>query len=262
MTASRVLRRLRMVLCLLLVSCAPGSWAEPVQPKYGPADKPLAVPLSQEHSYFLDSRHPAPDFWCLSAFYVSQPDETSCSAAAVAMVLNGLLNADRPRGDKERNITPSELLRKIQGDWKPRLAPQGLDGRHGVTLKQLEIFLKAGLSEYSRSQFFVERHEVAATNAQELKRLRDALRENEGNPGDFILLHFVQDELTLAPGGPFPHVSPVGAYDAAGRRVLIFDVDREWYEPYWVSDEDLLKAIARPTAAFGRGGFIRVGRRP
>jgi hypothetical protein len=107
----------------------------------------------------------------------------------------------------------------------------------------------------------VERHEVATDDAQELRRLRDVLRANEANPDDSILLHFVQDELTSAPGGPFPHVSPVGAYDAVKGRVLIFDVDREWYEPYWVSDEDLLKAMARSTAAFGHGGFIRVGRR-
>ena len=247
-------------LCLILSLCAPGSWA--ADPKYGPAGQSLAVPLTQDHSYFQDSRHPSPDFWRLSAFYVPQTDAASCSAASVAMVLNGLLNADRPRGDRERNVTPDELLKKIQGDWKSRLAPQGLDGRHGVTLKQLEIFLKEGLSEYGRSQFFVERHEVAAADAEALQRLRGILRENEENPGDFILLHFVQDDLTRAPGGPFPHVSPVGAYDAARRRVLIFDVDREWYEPYWASDEEVLKAMAHPTAAFGRGGYIRVGRRP
>ncbi len=247
-----------LALGLTLLLCAHGAWAEPAHAKYGLS----AVPLAQEHSYLQDPKQPAPDFWNLNAYYVSQPDESACSAAAVSMVLNALLNAERPRGDQERNITPAGLLKKIQGDWKPRLAPKGLDGRHGVTLGQLEIFLKAGLSEYSRFPFIVERHEVAAVDAQGLERLREALRENERNAHDFILLHFVQDELTGAPGGPFPHVSPVGAYDAVRRKVLIFDVDRDWYEPYWVSDEDLLRALAHPTKAFGRGGVLRVGRAP
>ena len=70
----------------------------------------------------------------------------------------------------------------------------------------------------------------------------------------------MQDDLTKAKGGPFPHVSAIGAYDAAKKRVLLFDVDREWYEPYWVPDVELLTAMAHPTAAFGHGGRIRVAR--
>ncbi len=37
-----------------------------------------------------------------------------------------------------------------------------------------------------------------------------ALAANEKNPGDIMLLHFSQDLVTGAPGGPYPHVSPVG----------------------------------------------------
>jgi Phytochelatin synthase len=33
-----------------------------------------------------------------------------------------------------------------------------------------------------------------------------------------------------------PHISPIGAYDRDARQVLIMDVDREWYVPYWSPD--------------------------
>ena len=104
----------------------------------------------------------------------------------------------------------------------------------------------------------MEKYEVAAGDGAALENFRQCLMENEKSPDDIIVLHFVQDDLTKAKGGPFPHISPVGAYDAARERVLIFDVDREWYEPYWVPICDLLKAMAHETKAFGRGGCIRV----
>jgi hypothetical protein len=245
---------------VLLAICIWGIPAVAADPKYGPADRPFAVPLSQDHSYFLDTRHPAPDFWSLNSFYVPQATGYSCSVAAAAMVLNGLLNTGRARGDEEKNILEPDLIAKVKGDWQALMSPAGLDGRHGMTLEQLESFLKAGLAAYSQSKFTVVRHEVASASDRELQELRRRLSENESNPRDFILVHFVQDDLTLAKGGPFPHISPVGAYDEARHRVLIFDVDREWYEPYWVSDEALLKAMAHPTPAFGHGGFLWVGR--
>jgi len=234
--------------------------ARAADPKYGPADKPIAAPLAKDNAYFRAAGRRAPDFWRLNSFYVPQINGYSCSAAAVAMVLNAMLNVDRPRGDQDQNITQEELLKNVKGDWQALLSPSGLDGRHGLTLAQLEAFLKAGLATYSKSEFLVERHEAAASGDRELKELRRALSENEKNPDDLIVVHFAQDDLTRAKGGPFPHISPIGAYDAARKRVLIFDVDREWYEPYWVPDEALLKAMAHETTAFGRGGYIRVSK--
>ena len=49
-----------------------------------------------------------------------------------------------------------------------------------------------------------------------------------------------------------------GAYDGKNRRVLILDVDRYWYSPYWVSDEDLLAAMNHKTKPLGAGGIVRI----
>ena len=251
---------MKLWLILALALCRPPAWA--LDPKYGPADKPVAVPLSQDHAYFRGPGRKAPDFWRLNSFYVPQINDYSCSAAAAAMALNAMLNADRHRDDQDKNITQQELLDKVNGDWQALLSPLGLGGKHGLSLAQLEAFLKAGFETYGKAKFLVERHETAASGDKELKEFRRALVENEDNPDDLIVVHFVQDDLTQAKGGPFPHISPIGAYDAARKRVLIFDVDREWYEPYWVRDEELLRAMAHATAAFGRGGYVRVSRAP
>ena len=245
-----------------LLLCSASVPASAADPKYGPADQPIATPLSQDHAYFQEPGHAAPDFWRLNSFYVPQNNEYSCSAAAAAMTLNALLAARQPRNDQDRNITPTSLIEKVKGDWQALVSPAGLHGRHGLTLAQLEALLRAGLQAYSQTRFVVERHEVAAAGDKELAQLRKTLIENEKSAEDLVVAHFVQDDLTKAAGGPYPHISPLGAYDAARKWVLIFDVDKEWYEPYWVPDTELLKAMAHATAAFGHGGYIRVSQAP
>ncbi len=97
---------------------------------------------------------------------------------------------------------------------------------------------------------------AGAQTAQSLEAFRKALAGNERDPNDIMLLHFTQDTLTGAPGRVYAHVSPVGAYDEKTHRVLIMDVDREWYEPYWAADTQVFSAMAVKTKAFGQGGYV------
>jgi hypothetical protein len=224
-------------------------------PKYGPSEKPLAVPVSQEHDYLRAA--PAPDFWALVPYYVSQFNEAACSAASVAMVVNAAVRAARPLGNETRNITQEVLLDQVEvAHWKARLSTLGYFGHHGLTLSQLGEVSEAALHTFGASRATVE--VVAADGSpQGLARFRAALAANERSARDAIILHFIQDGVTAAPGGPYPHISPVGAYDAATKRVLVLDVDREWYEPYWVADEVLWKAMSVSTFWFGNGGWVR-----
>jgi len=54
------------------------------------------------------------------------------------------------------------------------------------------------------------------------------------------------------------HFSPIGGYDAKGDRVLILDVARFKYPPYWVSVESLYEAMKPKDSATGRsrGYFV------
>lgn len=246
----------RTLLGLLLSALA--ALPAAAEPKYGPAGDPVAVPISQDHAYLSSSSGAASDYWRLSPFYVPQFNEFACSAASVVAAFNALLPQSR-RTDSDRNLTQAALLADpVNADWRDLLSPAGLKGRHGVALEQLETFLKRNLQPRGCRGCTVERREVSESGEATREAFRKALAAGENDPRDVLLVHFVQDELTKAPGGPFAHVSPVGAYDAGTDRVLILDVDGEWYEPYWVPRRRLVDAMARRTKAFGYGGWIRL----
>ena len=80
-----------------------------------------------------------------------------------------------------------------------------------------------------------------------LARLRGILSDNERSDTDVAVIYFNQGVVTGDWDGP--HLSPIGAYDEAARRVLIMDVDRKFYIPYWTDDETLLAALLRASPA-------------
>ncbi len=63
------------------------------------------------------------------------------------------------------------------------------------------------------------------------------------------LAHSYYDQGVVTGDWDGPPTSPIGAYDAERHRVLIMNVDRKWYVPYWTSDEKLLEAMLRPAPA-------------
>ena len=224
--------------------------------KYAAAGGAQAVPLSRDNAYFRAAENPAPDYWALSSFYVPQFNDYACSAASVAMAANALLNARRVRGNEE-NVTQEGLLEKVTGfNWKALLSAEGENGRHGLTYAQLAAASREALAAYGAVKATVAGAQVTAQTAAGLEAFRRALSGGERSPNDVMLLHFTQDTLTGDKGGPYPHISPVGAYDEANRRVLIFDVDRKYYEPYWAADTQVYKAMAARTPAFGSGGYV------
>jgi hypothetical protein len=90
-------------------------------------------------------------------------------------------------------------------------------------------------------------------SAATLEQLRELLAENEQSSADVIVGVFDQGVLTGDVN--IGHVSPIAAYDQRNKRVLVMDVDREWYVPYWVSDELLLEAMLKPGSSRACTGF-------
>ncbi|OGS12103.1 MAG: hypothetical protein A2234_07355 [Elusimicrobia bacterium RIFOXYA2_FULL_58_8] len=226
-------------------------------PKYSAVNGATATTLSADNTYFRNPENTAYDYWALSPFYVPQHNGYACSAASVAMALNALLNAGRERGDEEENISPQSLPDKVKGfDWKGLVSEKGSAKRHGVTLLQLAQAAREALESYSPGNWEVSITTASTQTPQALQSFREALESNERVRKDIMLLHFAQDIITGAPGGPYAHTSPVGAYDKDKRRILILDVDRQWYEPYWADDTQVLNAMAVSTKSFGHGGYI------
>ncbi len=236
------------ILYLLCLAFSTAAAAEP-HPKYGPK----AIPLVRDHHYFRGAD--AKDFWSLMPFYVPQMNDYSCSVASVAIIFNAMAKGRDGIPDTERNITQATLLDSVRDvPLRNLVSKQGLKGRRGVTLEELRT-----VAEQAARIHGVRTHVTAHSfRGRSLEELRAILQANEDDPLDFLMVHFVQDDLTGARGGPYAHISPIGAYDDEARRVLILDVDRDWYSPYWVSSADLLTAMNHETKPLGTGGLVRV----
>lgn len=200
------------------------------------ADQVAAAPIQQAHRYLQS--HAAPDYWALSPFYTAQSTPAACSVASVAMVINALRGAPFPA---EGLVTQSELLKAV-GDpgWVAATGEQG----DGVTVDALVSYLRRGLAAFGLRRAQVEVFHPVDNSTDTLARMRALLIANEQGAQDIALAVFDQGAVTGEPSAG--HISPVGAYDLENRRVLIMDVDRQWYGPYWVPDDILLDAMLRP----------------
>lgn len=218
---------------------------EEIRPKFGPD----AVPLTQDREYL--KRAEAPDYWALSPYYIAQSTGSSCSSTSVVMMLNALRGL--PKQASQRLVTHSQLLNAVNDDhWREAVAENG----EGISFTELADYVRRSLEAFDIDAD-VEVFRPRDMSPETLAELRRILNENEQSAGDVILAAF--DQGTLTGDQPFGHISPIAAYDAVRRRVLVMDVDRAWYVPYWSSDIKLLEAMLTPDRADPEGsGLIRV----
>ncbi|MBC7690174.1 MAG: hypothetical protein H7222_00245 [Methylotenera sp.] len=227
------------IFALIFVSIfglAGAAFAAESGPKFGPA----ATRLARSHEFIRT--HAAPDFWAMMPYYTAQQTHKSCSVASITMMLNGL----RSQTDlKASDLLVSEtLVAEKNAFLKNAVGPRGA----GVALEDLAKSLRELLKTWDPAHVY-EVEIVHMTSdpkkaAEARTLLKKALSENEKSAQDFILANFLQGELTGDPEGMVGHISPIGAYDARNEKVLILDPDREYYEPYWVSTDALIKAMA------------------
>ena len=243
---------IRRIVLLLAVATAlqAGATAQVPQPK--PKLASGAVPLLRPDG-FLRSQ-PAQDFWSILPFYVPQATEAACSVASITVALNALRGLPSLAADPI--ITQERLLERVSdARWVSATARGG----SGVTWAELEHFLGESIRAYG-IQASVEVWRPDDGSEPTLQRLREMLADNEQSSSDIIIGVFDQGVLTGDVN--IGHVSPIGAYDQKSPRVLVMDTDREWYVPYWVSDERLLEAMLKPGPQDSeRGGLLRVRRK-
>ena len=237
---------------LLCVTLQTGiALAPEAKPKLGPD----AVPIQRATEYLR--RHDAPDYWALSAYYLPQLTNASCSVASVAMLVNALRGL--PERAEDPLVTQASLLEEVDS---ARWSAQSAEDGDGVTFADLEGYVRRGLAAFGIEAVEVEVLKPSDDSPATLERVRRLLAENERSERDIALVYFNQGVLTGDWDGP--HIAPIGAYDAESGRVLIMDVDREWYVPYWSSDAKLLAAMLRPAPADQgalageTGGLVRV----
>jgi hypothetical protein len=228
----RVAARLAVLLAL---AAAPATAFEG-KPKFGPD----AVPLVQATQYVRGA--PAPDYWKLAQYYLPQQTSSACSVASVAMAVN--FARGLPPGAEDPLVTQAGLLEAVAD---PAWTAKGAEDGEGVLFEELVDAVRKGLAAYGVANAELETFEPRDASPATLARLRAILAANEGSDRDVVLVYFNQGVLTGDWDGP--HISPIGAYDAASGRVLVMDVDREWYVPYWSPDTKLLDAMLKPAPA-------------
>lgn len=219
------------------------------KPKYGPQ----AVLLRDAREHI--ARTAAPDFWALMPYYAAQQTGSACTVASVAMMINAARVRSTLTAD-DALATQNDVLKKTDDEeWTKSVGEKG----RGRSLEQLGPTAAKAMKAYGFANATAEVIHVDDLSSATRKRVHDALVANERSDSDFILANFNQAAYTG--DAEVGHVAPVAAYDAKAKRVLILDPDREWYEPYWVSEETFLKGLNTTDKGAGKSrGIVWVKR--
>lgn len=221
----------RTAAALVSLIALPALAEEPL-PKLGP----LATPITAEQAYLRANA--APDFWAYHPFVRPQFTSSACGIAAVTAALNGLRGLPALAED---TIPDQPGLLEAMGN--PLWTDLTAEGGDGITFAQLSELAAAGAGALG-FEVAITALPTATTDAA---TLRAALVANEASADDVLLIYFNQGVITGDWDGP--HVSLIGAFDDQTGRVLILEVDQEWYIPYWTDFDTLLAAMQRPTSA-------------
>jgi hypothetical protein len=186
------------------------------------------------------STRPSPrDYWAYSSFDKPQFTSSACSIASVTMALNGLRGL--PLLASQRVLTQQRVLKDVGiQSW----TTQSAEGGDGVTFAELRSYTRKSLDHYGMRSATMDVFKPTAVDEASIARIRSMLVANEQSADTTALIYFNQGVLTGDWNGP--HVSVIGAYDAATDRVLVLDVDQEWYIPYWSPVEALARSFIKP----------------
>lgn len=171
------------------------------------------------------SRH----YYQVAPYVDTQENMGFCGPASMAAVLNSLPGLSRPATNQYqpyRYFTQS-----------------GLFDAETSQIKTYEAVARSGLTLSETSRFLSKIHisnKVYYGNELTVDSLRSLLITTLANPKARIIVDFGRRVFAQSGDG---HYSPLVAYNAQSDSVLIVDVAKFKYPPFWVTLPDLLKAI-------------------
>ncbi|MCL9683372.1 phytochelatin synthase family protein [Legionella maioricensis] len=192
--------------------------------------------ILNSHQYIRE--HDAPLYWKLSPYYISQPTDCACSLASVVMIINAI-RSSQPLAANQQLATTDNILKRVEDkSWQDNVKKGG----NGVTLDEVKPLMSKALKAYGLKNFTVEVIHTKNTSKETAEKLHHDLMGAEQTGHVFIIANFNQKFIsgTMSVG----HFSPIGAYDAQTKRVLIMDTDRELFEPYWVPEKLFLQSMS------------------
>lgn len=184
-------------------------------------------------------------YFAVQPFVDTQENLAFCGPASMAAILNSLPREARPVAPQLKPFayfTQDTFFNQKTRAIKTREATL----QSGLTLQQsTEMFRQFGVSADS---FYGDQLTEAS--------LRDLVTTALGSPNTRLVVNFDRQVLGQLGRG---HFSPVAAYDSATDSVLILDVAKFKYPPFWVSVGDLLNAMNTIDSDSGKSrGLIRV----
>ncbi|WP_417261132.1 phytochelatin synthase family protein [Celeribacter sp.] len=214
-----------------------------------------ATPVTEATDYLRST--PAPDYWAFAPYVKPQFTTSACGVATVTAAVNGL--AGLPANAEDTVMTQPDLLEAVGDAHWSEISAEGGDG---VMFNDLVTYATAALPVAGLEGYGVTAFKPADASEATLEVIRNLLIQNEESADDALMVYFNQGVVTGDWDGP--HVSLIGAYDAAKDEVLILEVDQEWYIPYWTPTAVLLEAMLKPTSEEHgvlegqTGGFVRL----
>lgn len=202
-----------------------------------------------ESQVMFDHATDRDDFFDLLRYYETQQSQAYCGVASAVMVLNAM-NITAPANpvyypNSQFNQT-SVLNKKVLalGLTAPFINKQGL------TLDQEASLLKT----YPAVSVGV--HHMSDHSKDNKTMILSALSTHN----QYVIVNFLRKGLGQE--GAFGHFSVLAAYNHASDSVLVLDVARYKYPPFWVKMADLLNAMnTADSRSKQTRGYLIVGRK-
>lgn len=184
-------------------------------------------------------------YFVVQPFVDTQENLAFCGPASMAAVLNSLPREARPVAPQLKPFpyfTQDTFFNQKTRAIKTREATL----QSGLTLQQsTEMFRQFGVDADS---FYGDQLTEPG--------LRDLITTALGDPDTRLVVNFDRQVLGQLGHG---HFSPIAAYDSATDSVLILDVAKFKYPPFWVTVGDLLNAMKTIDSDSGKSrGLVRV----
>jgi hypothetical protein len=207
-------------LILTVLSLSLGGIAQATEPVY------LNTPAGMQR---LDRADLNRTYFMVAPYVDTQENMGFCGPASMAAVLNSMPNMPRPAATEYgpyKYFTQKALFNTEASQVKTyELVENG-----GMTLAEASRFLEA--LKVSNQPYYGS--DLSA------ETLRSLVKEALANPHKRVIVDFYRPTFGQKGEG---HYSPLVAYDTASDSVLITDVAKFKYPPFWVTIGDLLTSI-------------------
>lgn len=177
----------------------------------------------------LDHADFSQQYFSVAPYIDTQENLGFCGPASMAAALNSLPTIKRPQ--------PKHL------DGYAFFTQRSLFTPQSSQVKTYEAVASEGFQLQQASAFLTNldvSNRVAYGSDLTIDQLRSTVKTTLADKNHRIIVDFDRRVLDQKGSG---HFSPIGAYDSATDSVLVLDVAKFKYPPFWVSLSDLLKAI-------------------